>query len=42
MEVAWQTYFDHIAIQERENRLLQQHYVPLRIWKNLTEKREAL
>ena len=37
-EDAWQAYFDHIAITERENRQLQQKFMPIKIWKNLTEK----
>ncbi len=37
-EEAWQAYFDHIAIPERENRKLQQHFMPFKIRKNLTEK----
>lgn len=37
-EEAWQTYFDHIAIAERENRALQRQFMPVKIWKNLTEK----
>ena len=38
MEKAWQAYFDHIAIQERENRKLQRQFMPIKIWKNLTEQ----
>ena len=37
-EEAWQAYFDHIAIAERENRALQRQFMPVKIWKNLTEK----
>ena len=38
MEKAWQAYFDHIAIKERENRKLQRQFMPVKIWKNLTEQ----
>ena len=37
LEQAWQTYFDHIAVKERENRRLQRQFMPVKIWKNLTE-----
>ena len=38
MEKAWQAYFDHIAIKERENRKLQRQFMPVKISKNLTEQ----
>lgn len=36
-ENLWKIYFDHIAIEDRQNPKLQQHFVPLKYRKNMIE-----
>ena len=38
----WRTFFQHLAIKERENPALQQQHMPRYTWKNLPEMRELL
>jgi probable DNA metabolism protein len=37
MRALWQTYFTHIAIQQRRNVRLQRQHMPRRYWRHLTE-----
>lgn len=39
-EALWRTYFENIAIPWRKNLKLQQHFIPLRYRKNMTEFQE--
>lgn len=37
MRRLWQTYYDHIAVQERTNPILRRSYMPQKYWRYLTE-----
>lgn len=38
-EALWKQYYNHISIPERKNPRQQKAYMPVRYWKNLTEKK---
>ena len=42
MQTAWKAFYDHVAVGARYNPELRQHFMPQRLWKNITEMKPAI
>lgn len=42
MKRAWKAFYDSVSVEERFNPELRRSFVPLRLWRNITELREVL
>lgn len=41
MEEAWRTFYDSVSIDERYNPELRRSFMPMRLWRNITEVQDA-